>query len=225
MTQGFQRFTKRYVNVLGVLIGLTVVSSILFYSGCGMTSSPNIRTNPTPTPDTVRPTSIITSPTTGGIVSTGATVNITGTASDTGGGTVQSVQVSEDGGATWNPAIGTTAWSFAWSPTLPGTTTIKSRALDTSGNQQDPPAEVTVTVEGPPTIIVPSDQPTIQSAINVATDGDRVLVAPGTYFENINFGKKAITVTSESGPQDTIIDGGNADSVVSVVPKFRRLPS
>src|SRR6266498_2512556 len=109
MTHGFQRFTKRYVNVLGVLIGLTVVSSILFYSGCGMTSSPNIRTNPTPTPDTVRPTSIITSPTTGGIVSTGATVNITGTASDTGGGTVQSVQVSVDGGATWNPAIGTSA--------------------------------------------------------------------------------------------------------------------
>src|SRR6266508_5804133 len=85
MTHGFQRFTKRYVNVLGVLIGLTVVSSFLFYSGCGMTSSPTIRTNPTPTPDTVRPTSIITSPTTGGIVSTGATVNITGTASDTGG--------------------------------------------------------------------------------------------------------------------------------------------
>src|SRR5262245_55059597 len=312
MTRGFQRFTKRYVNVLGVLIGLTVVSSILIYSGCGMTSSPNIRTNPTPTPDTVRPTSIITSPTTGGVVSTGATVNITGTASDTGGGTVQSVQVSVDGGATWNPAIGTSAWSFAWSPTLPGPTTIKSRALDTSGNQQDPPAEVTVTVqdatrptstitspiagatvltgtkisatgtasdagggsvarvevsvnggatwnvatgtsawsyiwtptkpgpatiksravdtsgnqqdppaeisvtvEGPPTILVPSDQPTIQSAINVATDGDRVLVAPGTYVENINFGKKAITVTSESGPQDTIIDGGNADSVVT----------
>jgi hypothetical protein len=61
---------------------------------------------------------------------------------------------------------------------------------------------------------VPSDQPTIQSAINVATDGDRVLVAPGTYFENINFGKKAITVTSESGPQVTIIDGGKADPVV-----------
>ena len=109
MTQGFQRFTKRYVNVLVVLIGLTVVSSILLYSGCGMTGSPNIRTNPTPTPDTVRPTSIITSPTIGGIVSTGATVNITGTASDTGGGTVQSVQVSVDGGATWNPAIRTSA--------------------------------------------------------------------------------------------------------------------
>jgi parallel beta-helix repeat protein len=41
-----------------------------------------------------------------------------------------------------------------------------------------------------------------------------VLVAPGTYFENINFRGKAITVTSESGPQATIIDGGNANPVV-----------
>jgi hypothetical protein len=65
------------------------------------------------------------------------------------------------------------------------------------------------------TFRVPSEQPTIQSAINVATDGDRVLVAPGTYFENINFGGKAITVTSESGPQVTFIDGGSADSVVT----------
>jgi len=112
-----------------------------------MTSSPNIRTNPTPTPDNVRPTSIITFPTAAGIVSTSAAVNITGTASDAGGGTVQSVQVSVDGGVTWNPATGTSAWSFAWSPTLAGHATIKSRALDTSGNQQDPPAEVTVTIQ------------------------------------------------------------------------------
>jgi nitrous oxidase accessory protein NosD len=70
-------------------------------------------------------------------------------------------------------------------------------------------------VEAQTTIIrVPADQPTIQSAINVATNDDTVLVAPGTYFENINFGGKAITVTSESGPQATIIDGGNANPVV-----------
>src|SRR4030095_9351387 len=68
--------------------------------------------------------------------------------------------------------------------------------------------------EFPKPIREPYDQSTIQSAINVATEGDRVLVAPGTYRENINFGGKAITVTSESGPQVTIIDGGEADPVV-----------
>jgi Right handed beta helix region len=64
-------------------------------------------------------------------------------------------------------------------------------------------------------IRVPSDQPTIRAAITFAIDGEMVLVAPGTYVENINFEGKAIIVTSESGPEVTIIDGGNADPVVS----------
>src|SRR5262245_18674670 len=61
MTQIFQRGAKRYANVLGVLIALAVVSSILLYSGCGMTSSPNIPT-PTPTPDTTPPAVITVFP-------------------------------------------------------------------------------------------------------------------------------------------------------------------
>lgn len=65
------------------------------------------------------------------------------------------------------------------------------------------------------TIRVPSDQPTIQNAINTAINGDTVLVAPGTYVENINFLGKAITVTSEGGPEVTVIDGNQADSVVT----------
>ena len=45
-------------------------------------------------------------------------------------------------------------------------------------------------------IHVPTDQPTIQAGINVATTGDTVLVDTGTYYENINFWGKAITVAS-----------------------------
>src|SRR5262245_15414493 len=157
--------------------------------------------------DTTPPTSIITSPATGGIVPRGTTLSVTGTASDAGGGSVANVEVSVNGGATWKVATGTTLWNYNWTPTTPGPATIKSRAVDDSGNQQNPPVEITVTVRLP--IRVPSEQPTIRSAINVATDGDTVLVAPGTYVENINFGGKAITVTSEGGPEVTIIDGGN----------------
>src|SRR5205807_2006399 len=65
------------------------------------------------------------------------------------------------------------------------------------------------------TIHVPADQPTIQSGINAASNGGTVLVAPGTYLENINFNGKAITVTSLGGPSVTIIDGGAKGSVVT----------
>jgi len=58
------------------------------------------------------------------------------------------------------------------------------------------------------TIHVPPDQPTIQAGIDVAVGGDTVLVAPGTYVENIDFKGKAITVTSEQGADVTVIDGG-----------------
>ncbi|HEV7478039.1 MAG TPA: right-handed parallel beta-helix repeat-containing protein, partial [Burkholderiales bacterium] len=67
------------------------------------------------------------------------------------------------------------------------------------------------------TIRVPLDHPTIQAAINAAGNGDTVLVAPGTYLENISFLGKAITVTSEAGPETTIIDGNQADSVVKFI--------
>jgi parallel beta-helix repeat protein len=55
---------------------------------------------------------------------------------------------------------------------------------------------------------VPSDYSTIQAAINAAAHGDTIIVEPGTYVENIDFLGKAITVKSEEGPDDTVIDGG-----------------
>jgi hypothetical protein len=64
------------------------------------------------------------------------------------------------------------------------------------------------------TINVPADQPTIQAAINAANNGDTVLVAPGTYVENLNFNGKAITVTSSGGAAVTIVDG-NAKAAVA----------
>jgi hypothetical protein len=65
------------------------------------------------------------------------------------------------------------------------------------------------------TIRVPADQPTIQAGINAALNGDTVLVAPGTYFGQLNFFGKLITVTSEGGPAVTVIDAARVGTVVT----------
>lgn len=65
------------------------------------------------------------------------------------------------------------------------------------------------------TILVPIDYQTIQSAIDVANNDDVILVAPGIYVENINFGGKAIVVVSQYGPDSTVIDGNQEGSVVT----------
>jgi len=67
----------------------------------------------------------------------------------------------------------------------------------------------------PATIRVPKDQPTIEDGINAANNGDLILVAPGTYVENVNFLGKDVTVKSSRGPKVTIIDGNNQGSVVT----------
>jgi hypothetical protein len=62
---------------------------------------------------------------------------------------------------------------------------------------------------------VPGSYPTIQAAISASVNGDTVLVAPGTYFENIDFKGKLITVQSAQGPSVTTIDGSNLAPVVN----------
>jgi len=67
------------------------------------------------------------------------------------------------------------------------------------------------------TIHVPADYTKIQDAIFYAKTGDTIVVAPGTYVENINFNGKAVTVTSSGGAGATVIDGNMAGSVVCFV--------
>ncbi len=55
----------------------------------------------------------------------------------------------------------------------------------------------------------------IQDAIDIAVDGDEIVVAPATYTETIDLLGKAITVRSSGGPLVTTINGQEAGSVVT----------
>ncbi len=57
----------------------------------------------------------------------------------------------------------------------------------------------------------------IQTAIDNAVDTDEIVVAPGTYFETINFLGKAIWLHSSDGEEVTTIDGAGNLHVVQCV--------
>ena len=73
-------------------------------------------------------------------------------------------------------------------------------------------------------IHVPGDARSIQAGIDLAGDGDLVLVAPGEYFENIRLEGKTITLasqfqtTGDSGMIDATIIDGNGGTAINVRP-------
>jgi hypothetical protein len=69
-------------------------------------------------------------------------------------------------------------------------------------------------------IRVPHDYISIQAAIDAATHGDKIIVSPGIYYENIHFDGKNIELTSLNPRhlhtvEQTQIDGQNKGSVVT----------
>ncbi|MDT7843028.1 DUF4082 domain-containing protein [Streptomyces justiciae] len=83
--------------------------------------------------DTTGPTITVSSPASGVTVPALKPVTIKGTATDSGG-VVARVEVSTDGGTTWQAATGLGSWSYSWTPTTPGSASIKVRAVDDSVN-------------------------------------------------------------------------------------------
>lgn len=66
------------------------------------------------------------------------------------------------------------------------------------------------------TLSVPSQYPTITVAVSLAQDGDVVEVAPGTYYEAVDFLGKEITIRSTGGRDVTTIDAFGTGSVITM---------
>jgi hypothetical protein len=124
--------------------------------------------------DRTAPTAKITSPASGATIANGASVTVTGTATDVGG-VVAGVEVSTDGGTTWHPASGTTSWSYSYLQRGLAAGSIKVRATDDSGNTSATPASLPITVSGPATVFG-STTPA------VADSGDASAVELGLQF-------------------------------------------
>ena len=96
--------------------------------------------------DPYAPTSAITDPTNGQQI-TGCTYTLHGTAHDYYSG-VQRVEVSLDGGSTWQIAQGTDTWSYNWTIPGNGTYNLMVRAVDVANNVETPLTSISVTVSG-----------------------------------------------------------------------------
>ncbi len=62
------------------------------------------------------------------------------------------MEVSTDGGTTWNTAKGASQWSYSWTPPQDGSYTIMTRATDKAGNVEMPGTGINVTANVPVTV-------------------------------------------------------------------------
>lgn len=84
--------------------------------------------------DVTAPATVISYPVQGDTLSSGSELMLSGTSSDDH--LVAGVEVSTDGGLTWQRATGTTQWTYGWTPPAVGNYTIKVRGFDDSGNME-----------------------------------------------------------------------------------------
>lgn len=141
---------------------------------------------------------------------------LTGTATDDGVPGELSVSWLQQGGAA--PVVLDDPGGFSSTATFPASGSYQM-AFQASDGELTTTDSLLVTVGQQ--IHVPGDAATIQAAVDLANDGDVVIVAPGIYSESIDISGKTITLASHyyltADPADiteTIIDGDGAEFVV-----------
>ena len=163
--------------------------------------------------DFIAPASTITAPSTGSSFPVRSPITIYGSAAD--GAVVAGVEVSVDGGSTWQPASittdldGTVNWSFTWTPQTQGTVNVKSRGFDDSGNMENAGSGITLNIlppECPCTIFDISNLPAqlgegspIELGVKFRANSNGFITGIRFYKDIDNIGTHVGTLWNEAG--------------------------
>jgi N,N-dimethylformamidase beta subunit-like protein/uncharacterized protein DUF4082/Big-like domain-containing protein len=167
--------------------------------------------------DTTPPTGTqILTPANNASIPQNQTVTISGTTLPDVGGLVAVVEVSTDSGTTWHPATGTgtgttpwSTWSYSWTPSLSGLTTIIARAVDDSINIESSGPSVTVTVSGAtgatlfgattPGVVAVADPNPVELGVKFQSSQAGTITALRFYKGAQNTGTHTATLWSSTG--------------------------
>lgn len=112
--------------------------------------------------DTVPPTTSIKSPVDNQKIEAVKSYTVTGTSADTGGSSMQKVEISFNGGISWDLVKPTTPalnngfnWEYEWLNPQAGAYNIKTRGTDWGDSLEEPGAGITVLVETP---VIPKEK-------------------------------------------------------------------
>jgi hypothetical protein len=158
--------------------------------------------DPTESTNTSPPVVTVAAPTSGATVTAMQPLTISGTATSVAG-VVARVEVSTDGGTTWQPATGLNSWSYSWTPTATGSATVLVRAEDDSANVSTPVSiPLTVNAQACPCSIFPqaTTPGTVDSGDGSSVNlGMRFSTSVAGEITGVEFYKSAANVGTHTG--------------------------
>jgi arylsulfatase A-like enzyme len=163
------------------------------------------------------PTVAITSPSAGAVFTSPTTINLTASATESGG-TIASVQFYADGVLVGTGSASGSTYTYAWGSAPAGTLSIIAVATDSSGVTAAS-AAVSITVVAPPTVAITSPSagavftsPTTINLAASATDSDGTIASVEFYADGVLVG-----IGSASGSTYTYAWGSAPAGTLSIV--------